>query len=150
MLNEMGWQAKIVKQIKLEGGYARKWAAGFSAGNPDLIVSSLGTGVLFVEVKLFRGMTEGKFFKRKVALTLLQRLELNKLKLSGAKACVLVVCVLEKNRVHFVIKSPQDYLKDLYVSNGDLCDSSTSICWKSARELNQLLLLLNICVKKQQ
>ena len=51
-MNEVGWQSKILKRIKKEGGWGKKWATSYTVGVPDLILSFEEKGVCVTEVKL--------------------------------------------------------------------------------------------------
>jgi hypothetical protein len=52
MASELKWQTKIIKRIRDEGGYARKWATQFAVGVPDLItIGAKPVGAMFIECK---------------------------------------------------------------------------------------------------
>jgi|SRR5580765_8770342 len=53
-------QLDIIRSIKAEGGYAKKWASRFGIGNPDLICSLPGIGIFLLEVKTEKGKVTSK------------------------------------------------------------------------------------------
>lgn len=51
MSRETNDQLDIIKSIKAEGGYAKKWASRFVVGVPDLVGALPGVGNFLMEVK---------------------------------------------------------------------------------------------------
>lgn len=54
-LRESEVKFNIVRDIRKEGGYARRIEDRFSVGSPDLITIPLGSLVVWLEVKVVRG-----------------------------------------------------------------------------------------------
>jgi hypothetical protein len=96
MAKEIEWQTKIIKRLRKEGGYAKKWASTWSVGVPDLIVSHAALkGLVALEVKLMRDWKTNT--TRKVELTPKQVHELNLIQAGGGRASVLLVLEHEGN-----------------------------------------------------
>lgn len=89
MANELEWQSRIIKSVRRQGGYGRKWATQLTVGVPDLVLSFQGIGPFFMEVKLLRNCVHD--FDRKIGLQPKQMHELAMLNKAGAEAFVGVV-----------------------------------------------------------
>lgn len=85
---EVDWQRSVIEAVKKAGGYGRKWATQWSVGVPDLVLVLPNAGAVFVEVKCARSGSPD--FKRTVALTQKQKLELGRILDAGGKALVVV------------------------------------------------------------
>ena len=88
------WQPDIIKTIKQFGGYARKTPSEYQKGFPDIYAVQHGVTML-IEVKVltftkFSSMT-AKNMRRKVPLTEIQRLEIERISRAGGNVEVLVV-----------------------------------------------------------
>ena len=88
------WQPDIIKTIKRFGGYARKTPSEYQKGFPDIYAVQHGTTVL-IEVKVltftkFSSMI-AKNMRRKVPLTEIQRLEIERISRAGGNVEVLVI-----------------------------------------------------------
>ena len=57
---EKDLEAKLVKAIKLRGGFALKWVSPGTTGLPDRIVLLPGARIAFVEMKRPKGSRVGK------------------------------------------------------------------------------------------
>lgn len=89
MANEVDWQTKIIKRIKKEGGYGKKWATQYNVGVPDLIlIPNVWTSV-FTECKL-----EKEWYKnttRTIAYKPKQCVEAQEINKSGGIAFGLII-----------------------------------------------------------
>lgn len=93
---ELPWQYKIIKSVRLQGGYGKKWSSTYAVGVPDLILSHPDFGTAFMEAKLEHSIKDG--YDRKIDITERQRHELSLLRASGALALIGVV----------IYRSPRD------------------------------------------
>lgn len=59
MQRELRDQRDIIRSIKAQSGFARKWAGGWQVGNPDLICSLPEFGLFLMEVKTLHIHGEG-------------------------------------------------------------------------------------------
>lgn len=73
-------QTDIIRSIKAEGGFSKKWASRFGVGNPDLICALPGIGIFLLEVKT----PEGKLSPKQV-------FELEEWRKGGGKVYVAIV-----------------------------------------------------------
>lgn len=86
---ELTWQHKIIKSVRQQGGYGKKWSSTYAVGVPDLILSLPDIGAFLMEVKLEHSLKPG--FDRQIKATPKQRHELASLVASGARALLGVV-----------------------------------------------------------
>lgn len=94
MVKEVDWQYKIIKKLRGEGSYGRKWATQLTVGVPDLVLSFKSPffareGLYLCEVKLEKGWKKNT--KRTIALKPKQADELNNALEASGRAFVLVV-----------------------------------------------------------
>lgn len=85
-MRELDLQTRIIKVIRNESGYARKWATQLQVGVPDLLIYLRPWGSLYAEVKLVKR----KSFTAKIDTTQKQVIELERLHQAGAMTCLLV------------------------------------------------------------
>lgn len=104
-MNELGWQRKIIKSVRDQGGYGKKWSTQMTVGVPDLVLALPDVGLFLMEVKLFTGAKDR--FSRKVDTTPKQRLELGRFIKGGGLAVVGVVVNWEK-RGNYLVALPPD------------------------------------------
>lgn len=126
MAKEVEWQTKIIKRIRSEGGYAKKWATQYSVGVPDLVTvlndeqSGLAASHFF-EVKL-----EKSWFKntsRKIKLSEKQKYEISALAKAGARVGVILLAHLHDDRDPSVVVVPSRLIQpkeDLIVERNPL------------------------------
>ena len=89
MAKEIDGQRHIIKHIRKEGGYARKWSSPYVVGVPDLITCGIGPGALFIEVKM-----EKKWYKdtiRAIQFTEKQTEEAQKIIEGGGRCIGLII-----------------------------------------------------------
>jgi hypothetical protein len=89
MAKEIDWQRHIIKRVREEGGYGKKWSSSFTVGPPDLILALPGFGALFVEVKLEKGWSSDT--ARTIDFSEKQKEEAQQLNAAGARCIGLVV-----------------------------------------------------------
>ena len=92
MARENDDQLDVIRSIKAEGGYAKKWAARFGVGNPDLICSLPDIGIFLLEVKTPKNSEP----------TGIQKYELEQWKKAGGLALVGIVV----RKVSLVLLAP--------------------------------------------
>lgn len=90
-MKELSAQRTIIKWVEAEGGYGKKWSSTYSVGVPDLILLLGGRehALVFAEVKIIKPTTLK--FRRAVALTPRQHIELLRLRKQGVRAVVAVL-----------------------------------------------------------
>ena len=93
---EVDAQRKLIDLVKRGGGYASKWAIkGGLQGVPDLIMVKSGQ-TYFLEVKFVKNTAKKKtdavrWSKKKVGVTPGQRMEIERLRVAGAMAGMLLL-----------------------------------------------------------
>lgn len=92
MVVETDWQARLVKQIKSEGGYARKASSSYAVGVLDLDLILPVYGAMKVEVKLLKGLKYDKPWSRKLEYTEKQKEEAANVLAANGIALGLAVC----------------------------------------------------------
>ena len=101
---ELNWQHKIVKSVRMQEGYGKKWSSTYAVGVPDLILSLPDIGPFFMEVKLEHSVKDG--FNRKIDVTAIQQHELASLVAAGARALLGVVIYRGPRDVQLVALPP--------------------------------------------
>lgn len=85
-MSELKEQLDIIKSIRRQGGFARKWSSDFQVGIPDIVAALPGIGAFFIEVK-FERVTQWNF-DRKVGTTPLQKICLQEITEAGGIAMI--------------------------------------------------------------
>lgn len=89
MVNEVDWQTNIIKRLKKEGHYAKKWATQYNVGVPDLILSFREYGAYFTECKLEKQWLKNT--SRTIQYKPKQRDEAHNLLAAGSRAFGIVI-----------------------------------------------------------
>lgn len=121
MVKEIDWQAKLVKRLKAEGGYARKASSTYAVGVLDLDVCNIVFVNCKVEVKLEKDLKPG--WKRTLDYTERQKEEAEDIIKGGGNAIGLTVLHYNPNRVYlhvhtmpikrqFLTLTEHDHLKE--------------------------------------
>ena len=132
-MNEVGWQSKILKRIKKEGGWGKKWATSYTVGVPDLILSFEEKGVCVTEVKLEKDWNTNT--KRTLKLTEKQLDNLNKIRDAGGLGFVTLV-VDNGSREQWVSIYPAPKMGEKLEVQGHYATSNqTALNWKSKKRL---------------
>lgn len=88
-MSENTYQARIVKSIRMQGGFARKWASEYNIGVPDIIGAYKDLGPFFMEVKLFNANIKDK----KIGTTPIQRHTMEQMEAAGMLCMVVPIVV---------------------------------------------------------
>lgn len=101
-MNEVGWQSKIVKAIKADGGHARKSSNAYATGVLDLTICTITDGMFSIEMKLEKDLKQG--FNRTIAFTEGQKAEAHNLNKSSNNGVAwgLVVCQFTVLEVYLI------------------------------------------------
>lgn len=103
-MNELDWQARIVKRLNDQGGYGTKVDTSNLMGRPDLLLATPEARMFMVEVKYERLWNKNTM--RTIGLSVRQNEEIRLINEGGGTALVLVVIsVLESGRAR-----PDHYL----------------------------------------
>ena len=106
MPNEVQWQHKIIKRVKSEGGWGRKWSSTYAVGVPDLLLAHPNFGLIAVEVKLEKLWV--KDTARTMNLSDIQIKTLNDMFLASARVCALVVVTkMERGHADLYVMFPR-------------------------------------------
>ena len=88
-MSENKFQARIVRSIRMQGGFARKWASEYNIGVPDLIGAIPTIGTFFMEVKLFNS----GIIDKKIGTTPIQRHTMHQMEAAGMLCMVVPIVV---------------------------------------------------------
>lgn len=100
MTDEIIWQRRIIKSVKNEGGWGRKWATQMTVGVPDLILALPHFGMFCAEVKLYQDAVEG--WNRRTGVTEKQRHEINKINSAGGLGLVIGIVEYKNNNKYAI------------------------------------------------
>lgn len=102
------WQPRIRTQIKLAGGWSRKWSSNYLVGVPDIVAGHPNIGAFFIEVKLVDREFYPEKFDRKLNVTSNQTETLKNMAKAGMNAFVLVVHSWKPRVYGYSFKRPEN------------------------------------------
>lgn len=122
-MKEVAWQSKIIKRLRSEGAYARKWATQYAVGVPDLIIVGMAgmnflqvSASMFVEVKIEKNW--GINTRRTINLSKKQIVEIAAIHKAGGIVRVMVVLEHAPNDATVRLVSGADVAKALASKEG--------------------------------
>ena len=145
-MNELDWQARIVKRIRDQGGYGTKVDTSNLIGRPDLLLATPEARMFMVEVKYEKDWNKNTM--RTIGITPRQHEEIKLINDGGGTALVLVVVsIVEPGRVmaqhYLALHNAGIFHEPVYrnrVLEGDeILDDFRSILWHSKCDLRGYL-----------
>ena len=145
-MNELDWQARIVKRLNEQGGYGTKIDTSNLMGRPDLLLATPEARMFMVEVKYERLWNKNTM--RTIGLSVRQSEELRLINKGGGTALVLVVVsILESGRArpdhYLALHKAETFYEPVYrnrvLEGNEILDDFRSMLWHSKCDLRGYL-----------